>query len=197
VKERGCVINVNLTCKYCGKTRTPENCRLITQTNGKGMRLRFLCSDCERAKDRLRKRERSTHGGKWKPRTVEQRFWSKVDKTTSCWNWCAGKTNDGYGGFWLKGRMLAAHRVSWNIAHGDDSIPDDLIVDHICRNRSCVRPDHLRLLSNVENVMCGAGPAALNSRKTHCKRGHPLSGNNLYVNRTRRHCKTCISLRNT
>jgi hypothetical protein len=123
---------------------------------------------------------------------VDKRFWDKVDKTESCWVWTAGITGDGYGAFWINGETLHAHRVSWMLSYGFDSIPNNLIVDHICRNRACVRVDHLRLLDNRENVLCGNGITAANMRKTHCIKGHEFKGKNLLVEGNRRRCKTCI-----
>ena len=85
----------------------------------------------------------------------EARFWAKVDKSGSCWEW-AGARVRGYGVFRLNGQMQRSHRVSYQIAKGD--IAAGKIMDHACRNRGCVNPDHLRVVTykeNAENV-CGA-----------------------------------------
>lgn len=121
----------------------------------------------------------------------ENRFWSKVQKTEFCWHWTASKTK-GYGFFYLDGRSLRAHRVSWKWLRGE--IPAGLVIDHMCRNRSCVNPDHLRVVTNKENILCGEAKAAKNKRKTHCIHGHPLIGENLRHPRHRpesRICRTC------
>ena len=122
-----------------------------------------------------------------------ERFWRKVGKSTDCWHWMAGKTSDGYGGYWFKGKMVAAHRFSWALVHGFNALPEwPLILDHICRNRDCVRPDHLHIISNSENVLLGIGPSAINQRKTHCHNGHELAGDNLRTEKTgKRVCKAC------
>jgi hypothetical protein len=71
-------------------------------------------------------------------------------------------------------------------------IPDGLHLDHLCKVRNCVRPSHLEAVTPRENVMRSDGVASLNARKTHCKRGHPFSGRNLYVRPNgERACRKC------
>lgn len=82
-------------------------------------------------------------------RTAEQRFWSKVDKTTECWNWTASKDGTGYGKFWSIDRLTPAHRYSFTLAHG--TIPEGQLIDHICHNKACVNPAHLRLADAKQN----------------------------------------------
>ena len=82
-------------------------------------------------------------------KTVEARFWAKVDKTGECWLWTAGKTKDGYGRFKVDGGMRYAHRVAYSWASGP--IPDGFQLDHICHVPACVDPDHLRLATNAQN----------------------------------------------
>lgn len=68
------------------------------------------------------------------------KFWGRVEKTDSCWEW-QGTKNKGYGLYIEDGRRARAHRVSWEDRYF--ALPDDLCIDHLCRNRACVRPDHL------------------------------------------------------
>lgn len=81
--------------------------------------------------------------------TVSQRFWAKVEKTDSCWNWTAYRDAKGYGRFSPNGKPTYAHRVSYRMAFG--GIPEGMSVDHSCRNRACVRPGHLRLTTAKQN----------------------------------------------
>ena len=78
-----------------------------------------------------------------------QRFWEKVEKTESCWNWTGCKNNFGYGSFGMNGKSEKAHRVSYAWENGRISSSD--WIDHICRNPSCIRPSHLRIATPKEN----------------------------------------------
>jgi len=136
----------------------------------------------------------------------EARFWSKVEKTDSCWMWTAQISVAGYGKFYFEGSPWLAHRFSYQFFVGP--IPEGLTIDHVCHSNSdceegslclhrrCVNPDHLEPVTQEENVarMNGTpGPA----EKIHCLRGHPLSGNNLIIRgrgnngKLRRECRTC------
>jgi hypothetical protein len=112
-----------------------------------------------------------------------------VDPETGCWVW-RGSTPRGYGSIKRDGIRYRAHRYIYEREIGP--IPDGLQLDHLCRNRSCVNPEHLEVVSCRENLMRGQTLAAENAAKTHCKRGHPLSGENLYVEpKGTRACKQC------
>lgn len=81
--------------------------------------------------------------------TLEQRFWQKVRKTESCWEWGASTDSPGYGRVWVDGRMRPAHRVAWELTNGP--IPDGMFLDHRCGNHRCVNPDHLRVVTPGQN----------------------------------------------
>ncbi len=130
-------------------------------------------------------------------RTVTQRWAAKVRFPTDpeeCWEWIGG-TSRGYGRFWSGRSQVPAHRYGYERFIGP--IPVGLTLDHLCRNRSCVNPEHLEPVSMRVNLLRGIGPAAKNARQTLCLRGHPLAGTNLYVRPSRheRVCRTCRSAR--
>jgi hypothetical protein len=123
-----------------------------------------------------------------------KRFFEKVDIYSGighvkCWVW-KNPLDNGYGRFWVNNKTKLAHRFSYEFFIGE--IPRDKQLDHLCRNRSCVNPDHLEPVDIKTNVLRGEGLSAQNARKTHCKRNHPFSGENLKINcRGQRICLTC------
>ena len=122
--------------------------------------------------------------------TVEQRFWSKVDRGDGCWAWLGTPTEKGYGRLDVDGRFWMAHRYSYTLLVGP--IPDGLQIDHLCRNRLCVNPAHLEPVTQRENIVRGISPAAMNASKTHCKRGHEFTPENTGVDASGgRYCRTC------
>lgn len=80
----------------------------------------------------------------------EQRFWPKVQKTDGCWLWTAGQAGDGYGAFGLNRRAIRAHRYSWELFYGP--VPNGMNVLHKCDTPSCVRPEHLFLGTQTDNI---------------------------------------------
>jgi len=123
-------------------------------------------------------------------RTVEDRFWSKVDVSGDCWEWTAGTTRGEYGKF-MDGdrRTVRAHRWAWN--HLVGPIPEGLTLDHLCRNGLCVNPDHLEPVDIQTNTLRGYGPSAQNAAKTHCPKGHLFDDANTYHVADRRSCREC------
>lgn len=115
------------------------------------------------------------------------RFWAKVALAldgSGCLNWLGSRKRSGHGLFRIGGRNVYAHRWAWE--EWNDPIPEGLVIDHLCRNPSCVNPDHLEVVTQRENVLRGMAPAAHNARKRTCDRGHE------FVKRDgRRRCPRC------
>lgn len=133
-------------------------------------------------------------------RALEDRLWSKVDRDGPipefapelgpCWLWTGSLNANGYGTIHRGDRQAGTHRVVVEL--NGESIPEGHEVDHLCRVRHCVNPAHLEVVTKAENIRRGFSPPGMNSRKTHCPKGHLLDGDNLLnIDDGRRHCRIC------
>lgn len=109
---------------------------------------------CTKHYDRWRRHGDPTGGGPARPpvRTGNpvERFWKSVDQSGECWVWTGGKYSNGYGTHPIKGSGHLAHRFAYELLRG--AIPEGAQIDHICHNRSCVNPSHLRPVTSKQNV---------------------------------------------
>lgn len=136
-----------------------------------------------------------------------ERFWSKVNKDGPipqhkpelgpCWIWRGCGHAKRYGQFSRTGtrEKIYAHRYSYELHFGP--IPDGLIIDHLCRNHSCVHPDHLEAVTMLENVRRGLAMTVSGARvraRTYCPSGHPYSQENTYIRPGNGHriCRACV-----
>lgn len=123
-------------------------------------------------------------------KSLEDRVAEKIDidPDTGCWTWTGARSSGGYGSIKFAGRTRPAHRVVYE--NFVEPVGAELVLDHLCRNRACVNPDHLEPVSQSVNVQRGlsAGP------RPHCNNGHELSGENVYTfpsDAGRRRCRLC------
>lgn len=110
------------------------------------------------------------------------------DAETGCWNW-VGQADNGYCRVMINRCRFLVHRFSYELFVGP--IPPGLVIDHLCRNRRCVNPGHLEVVTQRENIRRGESPIAENFRKTHCPHGHEFDESNTRVGVHGRVCRAC------
>ncbi len=114
-----------------------------------------------------------------------------IDPATECWLW-TGPTNRGYGRATIRGRKMTAHRAVYLTMRGPIPPGRHIHLDHLCRNKMCVNPDHMEIVSRRENILRGQAPTALNARKTHCIHGHEFTPDNTMIRSGgSRKCRIC------
>lgn len=133
-------------------------------------------------------------------KTDLERFTEKVQINTGCWIWTGCILKNGYGqGYW-DGKKNYAHRISYQIYKGE--IPAGLVIDHLCRVRACVNPDHLEVVTNAVNIQRGLKSSVhgYRSNQTHCKNGHEFNPENTRMRQKgkclTRICQPCVVARN-
>lgn len=122
--------------------------------------------------------------------TARARIMQRTDRSGNCWLWTGALDRHGYAAIKVDKRRHLAHRLAYELFVGP--IPNGLVIDHTCRVRHCVNPDHLEPVTNRENLLRGEGFAAKNTAKTHCPQRHPYDDANTIIRRGgRRRCRTC------
>ena len=117
-----------------------------------------------------------------------------LENEQGCWIWQKGKTHNGYPLVSVARVMRYAHRLQYERTKGP--IPPGMDLDHLCRNRDCINPEHLEPVTRSENLRRGAGAQMLRARHaavTHCPQGHPYNAENTYLrpNGRGRLCRLC------
>lgn len=118
-----------------------------------------------------------------------------VDPDTDCLVWDNISRADGYATVSIDYKSLYVHRVMYELFIGP--IPKGLVIDHLCRNRSCVNPSHLEAVTYSINTRRGVSKIADNAAKTHCIGNHALSGTNVRMRKDvyTRMCRECERIR--
>ncbi len=121
--------------------------------------------------------------------TRADRFWAKVQKTETCWLWTGAKSR-GYGYFNIGDHQDLAHRVAYRWLVGPIAAGTE--IDHLCRVKNCVRPDHLEAVTHKLNLRRSDEVTGKRSARTHCPQGHPYDEANTHRSADgRRHCLIC------
>lgn len=125
------------------------------------------------------------------------RLENKIERIpeSGCWIWMGAMRHGKYGCTSVNNRTQYAHRVVFELVRG--RIPNGMQLDHLCRVRSSVNPDHLQPVTCQENLVRGETFNRVNTLKTHCKRGHAFDAQNMYQGpgRIHRQCRTCAKER--
>ena len=127
------------------------------------------------------------------PEHIEARI--EPEPNSGCWLWTGPSYGKGYGGqrpHHGATQPRGAYRVVYALVRGP--IPKGFCIDHLCRVRLCVNPAHLEAVTMSTNLRRGEGFIGVQARKTECLRGHPLSGDTLYVHNGHRLCRECARL---
>jgi hypothetical protein len=131
-------------------------------------------------------------------RKLLMRLISRRNVVEGCWIWEGADSGNGYGRISVNGKTRAVHIVSYEFFTGQ-KVPKGMVLDHKCNNRMCYNPKCLKPIPGVVNTLIGEGPTAKNALKTHCIRGHELSGENLITRvrngRPTRECRECRRIR--
>lgn len=119
------------------------------------------------------------------------RFMAKHDESDNgCWVWTAAKNHKGYGSF-FHGKSVPAHRASYKHFVGEG--PKGLEIDHLCRVRSCVNPEHLEAVTHMENIMRSVQATIGNGIITHCPSGHEYTPENLRTYNREKGYQSCVA----
>ncbi|WP_292915005.1 HNH endonuclease signature motif containing protein [Nitrosomonas sp.] len=149
-----------------------------TYTNG-----RRVCRACSRAKYHARRPPKAS---------FVEKLWQRFEPASDgCWLWTGAMQNAGYGSYGKPSRL--AHRLMYELLV--EPIPAGLVIDHLCRNRRCVNPAHMEVVTLAENVLRGESPPARNARKKVCPVGHAYDAENTYIvpSTGHRQCLACQS----
>ena len=120
-----------------------------------------------------------------------EKFLCKINAVDgNCWNWSGEISKEGYGLFSISSKRFFAHRISFEMFK--EKLNTSLVIDHVCRNRKCVNPDHLRqVTTRINNIENSISLFAKKSSQSHCVNGHEFSEDSIYWEKGRRKCVKC------
>lgn len=174
-----------ITCPNCRNVRTIADSTYRYRCNRNK-----ICISCS---SKINLTHIKNHGI-YPRKSLVERFWAKVLKTDSCWIWQGYKNPiTGYGTIEINKKPHLVHRISYELFN-NIKLPNghEVEINHICRNRLCVNPTHLELVTHRENTLKGIGITALHAITTHCPKGHPYNELNTYHRPDGgRDCKIC------
>jgi hypothetical protein len=125
-----------------------------------------------------------------KPKPIMDRLWARIEEKDGCWLWLGTVSQQGYGKMKVGGVTRRVHRVAYELYVGP--IPTGLVLDHLCRVRNCVNPDHLEAVTQHENLSRGVKTTVARAAlSTHCPHGHEFTPDNTYHTSYGRKCRIC------
>ena len=177
-----------MSCEVCGRKLTKEQISKHKYGNYKNKFCSKTCSG------------KFARGKPKKRKPAINRFMEKVSiQDNGCWEWVGAKIPRGYGRFgWfdeVKQKHITGYAQRWSYEYYIDEIPKGLVIDHLCKNTSCVNPHHLEIVTQKENIHRSDGPSAIAAKQTHCVNGHPFDEENTYHWNGERRCRACGRMR--
>lgn len=178
-------------CAVAGCARTKHQAKgLCTHHYLESWRTKPIADHTEAGRNSRSRRRTPEEVETAKQARSETKFWSPVNKTTTCWLWTGKLTDRGYGRTSFRRRLQFIHRIAYVLLVGP--IPEGHELDHLCRVRNCVNPAHLEPVVHRINSLRSHSMVADNAQKTSCLRGHEFSVENTYINsKGGRVCRAC------
>lgn len=184
------------TSKYIGVSWRSDEGKWVAQItiNGEHHSLGRFTSE-EEASNAYQDALRNGGPAYKKPLTSIEKVLANIQiSETGCWLWKRWTDKDGYARMRIERKRVLLHR--WMYQYHKGNIPEGLVIDHLCRVRHCLNPDHLEVVTIRENTLRGETHPARNAMKTHCPKGHPYNSENTKIKKRSRICLICMKEQN-